>query len=74
MEEEEGGSIGVADYLLAARLATTSMDLRWKRAEGIAVADIGGAAGFARTPIPRWPWRGRGAVGVLEIALRSCSA
>ncbi len=53
MEDEEGGSIGVADYHLAARLTTTSMDLLRRRAEGIAVAVIGAAAGFAHTPIPQ---------------------
>ncbi len=74
MDEESGGSIGVADHLLATRLATTSMDLQPKRAEGIAVAAIGGASGFARTPIPERPWSEREAVGVLEIAMRSGSA
>ncbi len=74
MDEDDGGSIGVADHLVASSSATTSMVLQKRRAEGIAVAAIGGASGFARTPIPPRPSSGREAVGVLEIALRSGSA
>ncbi len=74
MDKEYGGSIGVADYLLAASLASTSMDLRSRRVEGIAVAVIGAASGYARTPIPSQPPSGRSAVGVLDFAMRSGSA
>ncbi len=74
MDEDDGGSIGVADLLVASSSATTSMGLQRRRAVGIVVAAIGGAAGSARTPIPLRPSSGREAVGVLEIAWCSDSA